>query len=232
MRAIATILLGLALLAWSVVSIAIDSRGGLYRAIAERLESGAGDGRDMSYFARIEEVLTDSEISPLCVREIVRSTTSITLAILDASYRSGDPMVRSAALAKARDKLSNGLRCFPRDGNLWLRLAMVEYALGGATDPVQQMLRASAATAPSEAWILIPRISFTARLLGSELPDLEETLRTDVRNLVGHAHLHDIVELYLNGGESLRIVLESAFHALGADRRAAIESAIASKAGN
>lgn len=228
MRTIVTTGLALILLIWSVATVFVEAYTDPYRAIAERLETGTGKARDPSSFARIEKALGQNDASFFCPRDLVRSATSIRLAILDAHYRSGDEGL-DAALGKARDALTSSLRCFPRDGNLWLRLAMIEFARGGATSTVQDMLKASFAMAPSEAWIIVPRISFSARLSPSELPGVEEVLRADVHNLAGYGRLSDVVELYVSGGEALRAVFDNAFDTLSAERLAAIERGVVSK---
>jgi hypothetical protein len=232
MRIIATILVGFTLLAWSAATLYVDTHAIAYRAIAERLEasSRAEAEPDASYLARVEEALADDEILPYCSREVARSAASIRLALLDVAYRTSDATQKDAALSKARDTLLSGLRCYPRDGNFWLRLAMVEFARGGATSTVQDMLKASSAMAPSEAWIIVPRISFAARLSAAELSGVEEVLRADVHNLAGYGRIPDIVELYVSGSEPLRAVFESAFDTVSAERLAAIERGVAAKA--
>lgn len=230
MRTTATILLALILSVWSVATILIDSHASPYRAIAERLETGADSARDPRYIAHIEQALTDDEIFSLCSREVVRSAASIRLAILDASHRNGDSNAQETALANARDTLRRSLRCFPRDGNLWLRLAMVEFARAGPTNSVQGMLQASLATAPSEAWVVVPRITFALKLLGSELPGAEAVLRVDVKNFVSYGRVSDVADLYVSADEPARRVLEGGFDGLDDGRLVAIERAIAWKA--
>ena len=231
MRIVATILVGFVLSAWSAATLYVDIHAMAYRAIAERLETSSRVEAepDAGYLARVEEALSDDEILPYCSREIARSAASIRLALLDVAYRTSDANQRHAALSKARDTLLSGLRCYPRDGNFWLRLAMIEFARGGATSTVQDMLKASFAMAPSEAWIIVPRISFSARLSPSELPGVEEVLRADVHNLAGYGRLSDVVELYVSGGEALRAVFDNAFDTVSAERLAAIERAVVSK---
>jgi hypothetical protein len=227
-RAIATVLLALALLVWSVATIVVRLGTSSVRAIAEDLEDAAAP-RDLGYFTHIEQSLADGEIAGWCARDAVQSFATIRLSMLDASSRSGDPAAQAAALTSARATLRSGLRCFPRDGNLWLRLAMVEYARAGPSNDVQAMLKTSQALAPSEAWIMIPRISFAARLRDSKLPEVEEIMRSDVHNLAAYGRVPDIVELYVNADEGLRELFASGLDTLDAERVEAIERAIAAR---
>ena len=227
MRTTAIILLALALSFWSAVTFVVDFRAGPYRALAERLETATGSVRDPRYIARIERALSNDDIFSLCSRELVRSAASIRLALLDTSYQDDDAGVREAALAKARDTLKRSLRCYPRDGNFWLRLAMVEFARTGPTSSVQEMLRASLAAAPSDAWVIVPRIEFASRLLGSDPQGAEEILRIDVENLVRHGRVSDVADLYVSVNEPVRRIFRDALEGLDEERLMAIESAIA-----
>ena len=84
MKTIVSTGLALILLIWSVATVFVELHTDPYRIIAERLEIGTGKVRDPSSFARIEKALGQSDASTFCSRDLVRSATSIRLAILDA----------------------------------------------------------------------------------------------------------------------------------------------------
>jgi hypothetical protein len=122
--------------------------------------------------------------------------------------------------------LRAGLRCFPRDGNLWLRLAMVEFARAGPTDDIELMLRLSASAAPYEGWILVPRIAFAAKVLDFRL-GLREMLQKDVRSLVLYGRPAEVGALYFQVGEQARRVFEESFALpIEMERRTALQGAI------
>jgi hypothetical protein len=227
MRTVATVVLALALLVLSATTLIVDSRAGPYRALAEWFETSSEGVRDPRYIARVDRALSDDEIFSLCSREIARSAVSIRLALIDASYRDGDAGAQQAALAKGLGTLTHSLRCYPRDGNFWLRLAMVEFARAGPTTGVKEMLQASLAAAPSDAWVIVPRIEFASRLLGYELGGVEEVLKVDVGNLVSYGEVSDVADLYMSVNEAARSVFGRGFEALDDERLAAIEGAIA-----
>jgi hypothetical protein len=212
---------------WSAVTFVIGVRAGPYRELAERLEASIDGVRDPRYIARIERALNENDIFFLCSREIVRSAASIRLALLDVRYRDGEASGQQAALVGARDTLRRSLWCYPRDGNFWLRLAMVEFALVGPSADVMGMLRASLAAAASDAWVIVPRVQFASRLLGSELSGVEELLRDDVQNLVGYGRVSDVADSYVAVDEATRGTFRAAFEGLQVERLAAIEDAIA-----
>lgn len=226
MRIAATILLALILLLWSGATFLIELDLLPMREVAERLEKGSHESLDPRFFARIEKAVEDDR---WCVRDAVLSNTTIRLAVLDAAYRDQDVGRQAEALTKARETLRKGLLCFPGDGNLWLRLAMVEFAQNGISNRVVEMLKASLAKAPAEAWIIMPRITFASQLDGADFPVAGEVLETDVRNFLAFARLSDIADFYVGSGAKLQSVLAAGLPALEADRRAAIERIVAAR---
>jgi hypothetical protein len=223
MRIAATIVLALILLIWSVVTFMIELEVLPMRGVAERLEKGPHTSLDPRFFVRIDKAVEEDR---WCAREAVLSNTTIRLAVLDAAYRNQDATQQTEALAKARQTLRRGLLCFPGDGNLWLRLAMVEFAQNGASSRVAELLKTSLAKAPSEAWIIVPRITFASHLDAADVPAAGEVLDTDVLNFLTFARLSDIADLYVGGDERLRSALAARLPALGPERSAAIESIV------
>ena len=111
----------------------------------------------------------------------------IGLADLELAHRSGNAGTWAMALAEADVLLRNGIRCFPYDGNLWLRLAVVEFARKGPATDVAQLLTLSAMTAPSEAWIVGPRVAFAARLSELGSTEVRRVLESDILTVVAQA---------------------------------------------
>jgi hypothetical protein len=144
----------------------------------------------------------------MCPRESIRSAVSIELAALDAAHKEGKLREWELELAAADRLLRHGLRCFPYDGNMWLRLAMVEFARTGPTNNVEDMLGLSADVAPNEAWIMEPRIAFAAKLSAFQLASVREVLETDVRTFAHYAHAADVASLYVQVGEEARQIFD------------------------
>jgi len=148
MRKFGTLGLALVLLAWSLATIAIDSISKPNLEIARRLE--AGSKPDESYIYRVQAP-DPRQAMVFCPRELVRSAVTIKLVKLQAIARAGAEPKLMEALAEVDAFVRKGLSCFPSDGNLWLRLAVVQLALNGPTVSVEKMLELSARAAPSEA---------------------------------------------------------------------------------
>jgi hypothetical protein len=224
MRALATFGLGLVLAAWSCATMLVDFVTYPYRAVAERLETGAT--ADLEYFAGISGALRSSESLAACSRDMVRSAASIKLAGIDAALRTVDPAVSASALSEASDVIKEGLRCFPLDGNLWLRLAMVEFARTGPKADVQGLLALSVTMAPRERWIIMQRIAFTAKLFDLKLLTVSEILRADIKTFIEDARVEDVRHVYSKAGQPSRGIFRELIARLGAGRRNELQRAL------
>ena len=162
----------------------------------------------------------------VCPRDLVRSAVSIELAALDAARKDAASTVWEARLAATGRLLRHGLHCFPLDGNMWLRLAMVEFAGAGPTSTVEEMLRLSADTAPSEAWIIAPRIAFAARLTDFPLPGARQILEKDIATFAQHGNVIEVGALYAQVGAQTRQMFDAQITLIDSERRTALERAI------
>jgi hypothetical protein len=225
MRTLAAVSLALIIGIWSLATLLVEAIGAPVRALAERVE--AGPPRKWAFFAGIRRMDTTSGVMLLCPREAIRGAVSIELAALDAASREGKLREWEMELAAADRLLRHGLRCFPYDGNMWLRLAMVQFARTGPTSNVEDMLRLSADVAPNEAWIMGPRMVFAAKLSDFRLPNVRNVLETDIRTLAHYGQIAEVGALYVQVGEEARQVFDESIALVGDERRAALKAAIA-----
>jgi hypothetical protein len=226
MRAIAAITLALIVGIWSLATLLVEAIVAPVRSLAERVETGPP--RAWTFFSAIRRTDTETGALAVCPRDMVRSVVSIELAALEAAQREGKAREWESGLASTDRLLRRGLRCFPYDGNMWLRLAMVEFARAGPTRNVQEMLKLSANVAPNEAWIIGPRIVFASKLLDFQSDAVRSVLEADVQTFAQHAHVGEVGTLYMRVGEQGRPVLDRAIARVDSERRAALEDAIAS----
>lgn len=226
MRVFSCVFLSLLLLAWSLGTTVVEQIGTPYRMIAEHLDPAAPRG--IEYFAQLERALDTHGMLEACPRDLARSVVTIRLARLDAALREGDGGAKLRALTDAQTALNAALRCFPHDGNLWLRMAMVEFVRAGPTESVAQQLAMSAAVFPREGATLKQRIAFAARLAQEEDAAGAATmvLAKDIAVLVGEARPEEIASLYLEAGEVAGKYFEESISTLGSGRQTAIKEAI------
>jgi hypothetical protein len=223
-RAVTILALAAVLAIWSMIAISVDGETTPFLAIAQRVE--ANDVSDLGYLARVDRVLSATSGRIPCTRDLVRSAVTIRLARLEGAYRKENPVDWSGLAVEADGLLRIALRCFPQDGNLWLQLAMVEFARAGPTDDVERMVRLSAEMAPNEGWVLLPRAVFAAKLMDFR-PTVREVLRKDVQALVLYARPPVVAALYLQVGERAREVFDEGFAGpIEPTRRTALQEAI------
>jgi hypothetical protein len=226
MRAIAAITLALMIGIWSLGTLLIEAIVAPVRSLAERIETGPA--RAWTFFSAIRRMDPELGAMAACPRDLVRSAVSIELAALDAASRDGKAHEWQKGLTAADRLLRHGLRCFPYDGNLWLRLAMVEFARAGPTRNVADMLKLSATVAPNEAWIIGPRIVFATKLLDFQSESVRSVLEADVRTYAQHAQVDEVGALYIRVGEQGRPVFDQSIALVEGERRTALERAITS----
>jgi hypothetical protein len=224
MRAVAIIPLALTLLLWSIATIVIGWRDLEFRDLALRLESGAT--APASYFPQLlAEIKADPGFAA-CSRDVVRSAATISLAGLDISVASQDTKVANAALADAREILRNGLQCFPRDGNLWLRYGMVEFAANGDVREAARLVKLSAEAAPLEGWILKQRLAFAVQLAEADRPAVADVLAADIAHFARHARVPEVVDMFGRVDATSRDLFLASFSSLSETRRSEIVAGI------
>ncbi len=227
MRTAMIIVVAVILSFWSAATMFVDlffARP--YRDVAEQLETRRGKVPDTTYFQGVEQGLGGDWVLSLCSRDIVRSTVTIKLASLEATYNEKLPASIDTALDNTRTTLERALRCFPNDGNIWLRLAIVNFAAKATPAIVEEQLAASLLNAPSEAWIAMPRLAFAAQIREATTAGIEQVTQTDARNLVNYARPYELAEFYLDANDATRASLNTQMTKASEERRAALNYAI------
>jgi hypothetical protein len=130
------------------------------------------------------------------------------------------------ALGNTRATLERALRCFPNDGNIWLRLAIVNFAAKAAPATVEEQLAASLANSPSEAWIAMPRLAFATQIGKTTTAGVGRVTETDARTLVSYARPYELAEFYVDANDATRMALNEQMAKTSTERRTALNDAI------
>lgn len=224
MRVVAIVPLALALLLWSITRIVIDGRASEFRDVALRFENGAT--APLSYFPQVLAEIKSEPGFAACSRDTMRSAATISLAGLDTSVAAADIQASNAAGADAREILTSALQCFPRDGNLWLRLAMVEFAATDSIPSAARMIRLSAEAAPLEGWILKQRLAFSARLAEIDRSAVADVLADDIGRFARYARVPEVVDMFWKVDPTSRNLFLASFSQLPDKRRGEIVAGI------
>jgi len=121
-----------------------------------------------------------------CRTDTSRATLSLDFAAIDALVRADQGAKLAGAFAKARNDIAIELACEPKDGNAWLRLALIDNADGAPIEQSLDALRKSQAYTPSEGWILRTRLAFTSAMIQAGIREFEPAFRTDLDILIAN----------------------------------------------
>jgi hypothetical protein len=150
----------------------VQLRHGLAHGVVYSLEDQIRDGRfETSDAARLAPLAKARVQRPYACRA-KRSLAFVKLYRVDlmADRRGTDPFSPSedAALTRARGRAAEAVRdalhCTPLDGDLWLRLAVLENGLGAGQERVATLFAMSRETRPHEGRVMRLRQSFAPML--------------------------------------------------------------------
>lgn len=123
-----------------------------------------GELPDADYLARFVAGAGLDRASADCGDAFTRASLTVNLAALEAATEASEATLIDAAERNAIRAAEHRLACNPLDGNAWLRYAMIETRAKGPVGSAIDALRASYRAAPSEGWIIEPRLAFATNL--------------------------------------------------------------------
>ena len=166
------------------------------------------------------------QASTNCGDVFTRASLTVNLAALDAATTENNLPLADAALKAAIGAAERRLACNPLDGNAWLRKAMLEVRAGGVSPAVVAALQLSYWTAPSEAWILGPRLAFAANLIVAGVAGFEAEFQADLRRFVSLASSDRVAAAYVDSTAQLRVQIRPLISTQPDGRRHAIVAEI------
>lgn len=202
--------------------VSILGRGEQKLALA--LESGARPS--WSDFQAVDRTGMVGALASTCNRDLLRSSVSIRLAEFDAAGSDGSAADRARAAGVADLALRELLLCNPIDGNAWLKLATVESFTLGGNDLDRQFIVVSQWSAPSEGWVLRPRLELEVLLLDAGLKRVAETLGSDIRRMAAAGKDGELARLYSAGRPESRAIFDDVIAVLPEKRRKALRALI------
>jgi hypothetical protein len=218
-----TVVFYVLLTVWSAATFWVEMIGRPLRALAERIEARASPvGVNPEQLRRLFDA---RRAMASCARESVRSGASVELFALDAAAMQGD--LADEDLREADQLLRQALRCFPTDGNLWLRLAMIDVVRTGTFQRAAEMVTQSAMVSPSEGWILRARLAWVSQIDERGLGLMIDVLWRDVMVYAEFALPADVARAYIDGNRLLRQIFDASLAGAKAERRALVWQEIA-----
>ncbi len=156
-----------------------------------------GELPDADYLARFVESAGLDRVSIDCGDPFTRASLTVNLAALEAATKTIDVTLIDAAERNAIRAAEHRLACNPLDGNAWLRYAMVETRGKGPVASAIGALRMSYWAAPSEGWIIEPRLAFATNLYLAGVTGFETEYLGDLRRFASFESASRVAAAYV-----------------------------------
>lgn len=213
----------LSLLSIGIAELRIAGRFGTFFFIARNLDQGGQFSADVikTYAAKIDSVATGN----YCRSTVIRSALSIALADLDLQNSSRDYDGWAASFGRTEKFLKHAISCAPTDGNLWVRLAMVERAIAERPDSLAAILNQSAWLAPAEIQSIRARFFLWKDLSKDTLALTDDALQSDLRTLLNYGQPAVTARTIQMTGTRFTPIVKEALSRVSPERRAELAKA-------
>lgn len=158
-----------------------------------------------------------------CLEDPSVSALSVRLSMLDQAVASeaSDRRLRALTL-DARRAVAQRLRCAPTDGFAWLVLARLSERTTGDIAAALPLLDLSYRYAPSERWVMLPRLRFVGSLIDSGRIASLPGFAFDLAQILDLGRPAEIAELYAANGAATRQLMRAMIDRQRLDRRVQI----------
>ncbi|WP_313556541.1 hypothetical protein [Agrobacterium cavarae] len=138
---------------------------------------------------RLEELrieATELALTASCNSLILRAAVTVAMHDLDGQNSNRDYEKWSHSISDAIVVLTTASACLPTDGDIYLRLAMVEWKIAASKKRNTLLLSLSHKYAPYELEILNARLLMWERLSPSDVSDLRDVFTEDFNSFMDH----------------------------------------------
>jgi hypothetical protein len=172
-----------------------------------------------SLVASVHDDIQSLVTGGLCRSDLLAAGLRATLKDLDYQNSYSDYEAWSLQIMSAEQFLTHALSCRPTDGDLWVRLAMVRWAVGELPEEQEFLMRMSHQHAPAEQNIIRARIVQWGRLSKASLEALETEFSSDVQVMLLKFPIKEVVAIINAGSAQIKLAAHEASLILSQDRR-------------
>ncbi|MBV8474446.1 MAG: hypothetical protein JO234_13595 [Hyphomicrobiales bacterium] len=184
--------------------------------LAASIERG-GESPDTDYLADFAKRNGVDRASEDCGDAFTRSRVTVSLAMVEAA---AETAAAEAARQIALRSIEERLRCDPLDGNAWLRYAIMESrGEGRRLARVLDDLSMSYKTAPSEGWIVEPRLAFATELVLSGVAAFEMDYLDDLKRFAAFEPGNRVADAFVETSRPVRARLRAIIDKLPDERK-------------
>lgn len=162
---------------------------------AARLESGHSVSQ--TAVLRADALALELEQSNGCREDLVMPAVTIMLHAVDEAAQQPDLAAWVGTLIRADRYMKFALRCSPKEGNYWLRFAMLRRLQGENTAELAALMSLSSKYAPVEPDVLSLRMRVWRSLQPVTRSAAASALASDLAHFLQHAPAQDIKDFAL-----------------------------------
>ncbi len=192
--------------------------------LAASVESGALP--EAEYLARFVASAGLDRATSDCGDPFTRASLTVNFAALEAATDAFDATLIDVAERNAIRAAEHRLSCNPLDGNAWLRYAMVQTRGKGPVGSAIDALRLSYWTAPSEGWIIEPRLAFATDLRLTGATGFEAEYLGDLGRFTSFESTSRVAAAYVAMSSQVRALFHPLIDAQAGKRKRAIVAEI------
>ncbi|MBO3762227.1 hypothetical protein [Ciceribacter sp. L1K22] len=190
--------------------------------LSDRLQDGAQlDAAVLSRYAREAMAVSNDGV---CRSDIVGDGLRVILADLDRQNSFARYDAWAAAMENADRYIKHAIGCSPSDGNLWLRLAMVRWAIAEQPPLLSFLLQQSVRYAPANGEVVKARFIVWRKASEQTLDLAADALNADLRTLLLYAPAWEAARTLKDPGDLLRVRALAVFEELPEERKKVLKA--------
>ncbi|MFK3781092.1 hypothetical protein [Agrobacterium sp. NPDC089420] len=152
-------------------------------ALAKIADEANGLAPDL--LAKTVEGLRPVMAEKICRSDIIKAGLRLVMADLDANGSDDTSEAGTARLGLAETYIRHALSCFPANGDVWLRLAMVRSLRNAAPMEIAVLMNFSQLYGPADANLISGRFVMWQAFPEGTLPEAEAARKADVAIVCG-----------------------------------------------
>lgn len=160
----------------------------------------------------------------MCRSDVLGAGLTVILANLDRQNSFSRYDAWASAMEDADRYVVHAIGCTPTDGNLWLRLAMIRWAIAEQPPNLAFLLRQSVRYAPANGELVKARFIVWKKASEQTLELAGDALEADLRTLLRFAPAWEVARTLKEPGDLLKPHILAVFSNLTEERKKALEA--------
>lgn len=131
-----------------------------------------------------------------CRSDIVEAVIKVSQRHVDRQFAEHGAAAWRNAMQRMEKLVRNALKCSPTNGDLWARLAVLRWFLGGSANEQVALMELSQSYAPADLAVIRRRLRHWSGVTNAMAALGERIVRSDLRTLLLHAPERDVIRIF------------------------------------